>query len=112
VQGIAGERSSWGYFGFAYFAENRDRLKAVAVAEEEGGSCVTPSDETVADGSYPLSRPLFIYVKESELARPEVEAFARFYLEVAPALVGDVGYTAAPAADYEKALAELETAVG
>jgi phosphate transport system substrate-binding protein len=106
VQGIKGERNSWGFFGFAYFSENKSVLKDIKVAGEDG-TCVTPSDETVESGDYPLSRPLFIYVKNASLARPEVEEFVRFYLDVTPDLIKDVGYTPAPASDYEDGLSKL-----
>ena len=108
VQGIKGERNSWGYFGFAYFKENESDLKAVKVTGESG-ECVTPSDATVESGDYALSRPLFIYVKEMALARPEVEEFVRFYLETTPEIITDVGYTPAPAEDYEAGLELLGT---
>ena len=108
VQGIEGEANSWGYFGFAYYQENKARLKDIAVAEEKGGECVQPSAETVESGDYPLSRPLFIYVKNTSLDRPEVEAFVRFYLETTPELIAEVGYVAAPDKDYEDGLAKLE----
>ncbi|HSH23270.1 MAG: PstS family phosphate ABC transporter substrate-binding protein [Actinomycetota bacterium] len=107
VQGIKGEKNSWGYFGFAYFDENKSVLKAIQVAGEDG-KCVIPSDETVESGDYPLSRPLFIYVKNSALARPEVKEFVRFYLETTPDIITDVGYTSAPKEDYEKGLELLE----
>ena len=106
VQGIAGEVNSWGYFGFAYFTENESKLKALEVAGEDG-TCVEPSDETVESGDYPLSRPLFIYVNDRALEREDVRAFVRFYLETTPQLITDVGYTPAPAEDYEKGLAAL-----
>ena len=106
VQGIKGEKNSWGYFGFAYYNENKDVLKDVKVSGE-GGQCVAPSDETVESGDYPLSRPLFIYVKDAAMERPAVKEFVRFYLEVTPDIIKDVGYTPAPAADYEQGLAQL-----
>lgn len=109
VQGIKGEKSSWGYFGFAYFSENEDVLKDIKVAGEDG-TCVEPSNETVESGEYVLSRPLFIYVKSSALARPEVREFVRYYLETTPELINDVGYAPAPAEDYEKGLDALEAA--
>ena len=109
VQGIRGEANSWGYFGFAFLQENEGALKAIDIAEEPGGECVELTDETVESGDYPLSRPLFIYVKNTALDRPEVEEFVRFYLEVAPELIGDVGFTAAPAEDYEDGLAKLDS---
>ena len=68
-----------GYFGLAYYENNADQLKLVAV--DSGSGCVSPSAETVADGSYaPLSRPLFVYLNAESLGRPEVQEFARFYL--------------------------------
>ncbi len=107
VQGIAGERSSWGYFGFAYFNENKAKLKAIEVSAEDG-KCVEPDNDTVESGDYPLSRPLFIYVKSKALARPEVREFVKFYLQVTPDLITDVGYAPAPEADYERGLDRLD----
>jgi phosphate transport system substrate-binding protein len=80
VTGVAGEKGGLGYFGFSYFEENQDTLKAVEI--DGGDGCVAPSAEAAQDGSYkPLSRPLFVYVKTASFARPEVEAFIRFMLE-------------------------------
>ena len=107
VQGIEGQKNSWGYFGFAYFTENKDKLKAIKISKD-GDTCVEPNDETVEEGDYPLSRPLFIYVKKASLARPEVKEFVRFYLETTPSLITDVGYTPAPQADYDKGLEALD----
>ncbi len=91
VQGVTGDRYSLGYFGYAYYAENTDRLKVVTI--DGGDGCVAPTPETVQSGEYaPLSRPLFIYLKEQSLARPEVRAFVKFYLENAGVLVPQVGY--------------------
>ncbi len=109
VQGIKGEKNSWGYFGFAYFKENQAALKAIKVSER-GKPCVAPNDTTVEAGDYPLSRPLFIYVKNSSLAKPHVKAFVRFYLQTTPDLITDVGYTPAPKADYDNGLKTLESA--
>jgi phosphate transport system substrate-binding protein len=80
VQAVAGEKGGLGYFGFSYFEANQDTLNAVEIDAGEG--CVTPSVESAQDGTYtPLSRPLFIYVKNESLQRPEVEAFVRYVLE-------------------------------
>jgi len=80
VQGVAGSRGALGYFGYTYFEENADELKAVEIDGGEG--CVAPSVETAQDGSYtPLSRPLFIYPSAEALSKPEVEAFVEFYVE-------------------------------
>jgi phosphate transport system substrate-binding protein len=80
VQAVAGEKGALGYLGFTYFEENTDTLKAVEV--DSGGGCVAPSAETAQDGSYtPLSRPLFIYVKdESITTKPQVQGFVDYYL--------------------------------
>jgi phosphate transport system substrate-binding protein len=79
VQGIASNRNALGFFGYAYYLNNRDKLKLVAI--DSGYGCVQPSPKTIADSSYqPLSRPVFIYVKKSAAMRPEVKAFTNFYL--------------------------------
>ena len=106
MQGIAGDRNSLGYFGYAYFIENQDKLKVVAV--DGGSGCIEPSDSTINDGSYaPLSRPLYIYVNKASLERPEVPTFLEFYLKNAPALAAEVGYVALPQADYDAGLAQI-----
>jgi len=81
VQGVSGERGGLGYFGFSYFEENQDALKAVEV--DGGQGCVAPSVETAQDGSYtPLSRPLFVYVKKSSFdENPDVRAFVKYLLD-------------------------------
>ena len=106
VTGIGGDRNSLGYFGYAYYSENTDKLKLVAVDAGEG--CVTPTAATIEDGTYqPLSRPLFIYVSKKSLQRPEVAAFVQFYLENARELVLEVGYVPLPAEAYRASLAKL-----
>ena len=73
VQGISGDRNALGYFGYAYYAENADKLKLVAV--DNGDGCVTPTPDTILSGEYkPLTRPLFIYVNKKSLERPEVRS--------------------------------------
>lgn len=80
VQGVAGSKFALGYFGLAYYEENKGKLKAVAIKADDAAKAVLPSTETVLDKSYvPLSRPLFIYVKNASLNKPEVQEFARFY---------------------------------
>jgi len=80
VQGVAGGKGNSGYFGLSYAEENTDKVKIVQV--DGGDGCVTPSTETVQDGSYkPLSRPLFIYPSVAALKRPEVDAFVKFYAD-------------------------------
>lgn len=107
VQGIAGDKYALGYFGYAYYAENTETLKIVPI--DSGSGPVTPSDETINAGQYtPLSRPLFIYVSKTALARPEVKNFVRYYMENAVQLVTEVGYTAYPSSVYQQNLATLD----
>ncbi|GFP34348.1 phosphate transport system substrate-binding protein [Candidatus Hakubella thermalkaliphila] len=103
VLGIAEDKNAHGYFGYAYYAANKDRLRLIPI--DSGQGPVLPSVQTINDGTYsPLSRPLFIYVSTKALERPEVQEFVRFYLEKAPVLVPEVGYVALPQADYDAAL--------
>ncbi len=103
VQGIAGDTYALGYFGYAYYAENTDKLKIVPI--DSGSGPVTPSDQTINSGQYvPLSRPLFIYVNKESLERAEVRAFVRFYMENGEQLVAEVGYTPLPASVYQENL--------
>lgn len=111
VQGVSGDRHALGYFGYAFYAENAERLKLVEV--DGGAGCVAPSDETIEDGTYaPLARPLFVYVKHAALGRPEVRAYVEFMLREAADLVPATGYHALSAAEYEEGLAQIVEATG
>ncbi len=91
VRGIVADEGSLGYFGYAYYDQNRESLKLIAI--DDGDGCVAPSPETVRNGTYkPLSRPLFVYVRKDSLARPEVAEFIRFYLDNAAELATEAGY--------------------
>jgi phosphate transport system substrate-binding protein len=106
VQGVEGDANSIGYFGYAYYKENAERVKVVGV--DNGGGCVVPTEETVKGGSYaPLSRPLFIYVSNAALQRPEVRAFVEYYLTNAAELVPQVGYIPLDANQYQEQLSKL-----
>jgi phosphate transport system substrate-binding protein len=107
VQGIEGEANSWGYFGFAYYQNNKEGLKIIKIAEKAPPG-VEPTAETIESGDYPLSRPLFIYVKEDKLKEPHVGQFVKFYLEQTPQIIADVGYVAAPQDDYTQGLSKLQ----
>ena len=99
VQGIANDRNALGYFGFAYYVENQNKLKAVPI--DGGKGPVAPSAKTVEDGSYqPLSRPIFIYVSKKSMSKPEVKEFVEFYLKNGPALVKQVKYVPLPQNAY------------
>lgn len=106
VQGVEGARGATSYFGFTYFEENQDRLKAVQV--DGGQGCVTPSGDAVRDGTYtPLARPLFIYVNNESFGRPEVAEFVNFYVEQIDQIAEAAQYVQLN--DEQKA--ELQTAV-
>jgi phosphate transport system substrate-binding protein len=94
VQGVAGDRNALGYFGLAYYLENQNKLKALQVNQDKG--CVSPSAQTVENGTYPLSRPLFIYVRKDAVSKPEVKAFVDFFLKNAGKLASEVGYVKFP----------------
>jgi phosphate transport system substrate-binding protein len=106
VQGVEGSKYAIGYFGFAYYNENKGKLKAVAV---EG---VEPSQATVDDGTYPISRPLFLYSDAAILkAKPQVAAFIYFYLNNVDKEISDVGYFPAPDADLKASMDAWTAAV-
>jgi phosphate transport system substrate-binding protein len=103
VQGIAGDKNAIGFFGLAYYAENKDKLQLAGV--DNGDGPVIPTIETVKTGTYaPLSRPIFIYVSSEAVKRPEVNEFVTFYLNNASLLVQDVGYIPIPDQDYKDQL--------
>ena len=102
VLGVAGDKYALGFFGYAYYIENTDKLKITPV--DGGNGPQIPSDVTINNGSYaPLSRPLFIYVTDKAAAREDVAAFVNFYLDNAAALASEVGYVALPEKAYELA---------
>jgi len=110
VTGVSKDPNSLGYFGLAYYEENKEKLKLLGV--DGGGGCVSPTPETVADNSYaPLSRPLFIYVRKDALTRPEVVDFLNFYLDNASALATEVGYVALTDEAIQAAKDKLKAAV-
>lgn len=109
VQGVSGDVGALGYFGFAYYIENEGRLKALAIDNGGGEGCVEPSVETIRSGTYaPLSRPIFIYVRQDALDKPEVAAFIDSYLEMVPDLAGEVGYVPLPEQAYELVAQRVE----
>ncbi|HXV33478.1 MAG TPA: PstS family phosphate ABC transporter substrate-binding protein [Gaiellaceae bacterium] len=111
VQAVAGDPGGLGYFGYTYFEENMDSLKAVEIDGGEG--CVAPSVEGARDGSYaPLSRPLFIYTKNESLARPEVFDFVEYFLTNSVQLAEDALYIPVPDEQVATNLSTLESAAG
>ncbi len=109
VQGVQGETGSIGYFGFAYYEENSDGLKALEVDSGDSG-CVAPSAETVKSNEYPLSRPLFFYVANDAMNEDVVSEFVSFWVSSAAEYATAVGYVETPddiAAETEQTLEDL-----
>jgi len=114
VRGVEGARGALGYFGFSYFEENADKLKAVKI--DGGDGCVEPSVDTAQDGSYtPLARPLYIYPSDAGLKKAQVLAFVEYYIEHNQEIVEAARFV--PLTDDQKAstqdaLAELKSKAG
>ncbi len=101
VQGVSRDVNAIGYFGYAYYAENTKKLKALPIVNPKTGKAVEPSAANVENGTYaPLSRPIFIYVKAKSLQKPEVKEFVEFYMKNGAALTKEVKYVPLPAKAY------------
>ena len=100
VTGISNDQGALGYFGYAYYSENADRLKLVAI--DGGDGCVLPTDETINNGTYaPLSRPLFIYVSSAALEQDHIRAFVGYFLDKNNRdLISETGYIPLPDTVY------------
>ena len=94
VQGVASNPGAMGYFGYAYYEQNHERVKALSV------NGVAPTPETIASGAYPLSRPMFVYVNAEALRRPQVRRFVNYFIDNAATLAPRVGYVPLPAEAY------------
>lgn len=102
VQGIALDKNALGFFGYAYYYENKNRLKLVAI--NNGRETVLPSEKTIMNGTYqPLSRPIFIYVNKKSATKSEIKEFVEFYLKKAQLFVKQVGYVSLPEKAYKLA---------
>jgi phosphate transport system substrate-binding protein len=111
VQGVSGTPGGMGYFGFSYFEENQDTLKAVEI--DNGSGCVAPSSDAAQSGDYkPLARPLFVYVKTSALERTEVEDFLRYMLENEAAIAERAQFVPLNQSQIDENLAKLDEATG
>jgi phosphate transport system substrate-binding protein len=106
VRGVEGDEGALGFFGFAYYIENKSQLKAVKI--DGGKGPIEPTAKTIEDGTYaPFGRPLFIYVNKTAAARPEVKAFVEFYLKEGSRLAEEVGYVKLPQSITDKAKANF-----
>ena len=111
VQGVTSDDGGLGFFGFAYYEENKDSLKVVEI-ENSAGECVAPSSESIADGTYnPLSRPIFFYVSKAALEdKPQVQAFVEYHLDSANEnLISEVGYVPLPGDIQSKVKARVDS---
>lgn len=99
VYGISTNKNSLGYFGYPYYVNNKDKLKALPIRTEKG--LFLPTEETISNGTYPLSRPLFIYVNERSMENQDIFNFVIFYLENVEKVVKNVGYISLPKHKYE-----------
>ncbi|WP_042345928.1 PstS family phosphate ABC transporter substrate-binding protein [Bacillus massiliigorillae] len=108
VQGVSGDKNAIGYFGFAYYEENKDKLKIVPI--DGGNGAVEPTHETIKDGTYtPLSRPLFVYANNKSVKdKEQVRDYLKFTLENAGDMAEEVGYVRSPDAKYEEDMKEFE----
>jgi phosphate transport system substrate-binding protein len=108
VQGVAQDVNAIGYFGYAYYAENQSRLKAVPIVEKTGKAAVLPSEQSVIGGTYqPLSRPIFIYVNVKSLAKPEVKEFVDYYMTAGAKIAKEVKYVPLPLKAYSMNLEHM-----
>jgi phosphate transport system substrate-binding protein len=111
VMGVEGDKYALGFFGLAYYEENKDKLKLMGV-DPGDGNCTKPSIETVRTQAYkPLSRPLFIYVRVSSLARQEMRDYVKFYLDNVSKLVQAAGYVPLPDELIERSKQSLAEAL-
>ncbi|QAS54180.1 PstS family phosphate ABC transporter substrate-binding protein [Halobacillus litoralis] len=110
VRGIKNDPNAIGFFGYAYYAENKDSLKVLGISED-GNEAVKPNGETIQDGSYtPLSRPLFTYVNvDSYKEKPQVRDFVEFTLNNAAKSAEEVGYVALPEEKYQEQLEKAQS---
>ncbi|WP_218109967.1 PstS family phosphate ABC transporter substrate-binding protein [Oligoflexus tunisiensis] len=106
VTGVSKDKYALGYFGYAYYVENKRVLNVVPLAK--GKDAVAPSDKSIEDGSYPLSRPLLIYVNDKSAQRPEAKAFVSFLLKNAATLSKEVGYIPLKEATYADILKKFK----
>ncbi len=113
VKGVTGDKYALGYFGYAYYAENKSKLKVLPIATgDDLAAAVAPTEETILNGSYkPLSRPLFIYVNKASLKKPQVAEFVKYYLHEGQSWVKTVRYVELPAAELDAARKTLTEAM-
>ncbi len=106
VQGVTGDKNALGYFGYAYYKENKEKLKALPI--DAGKGAVTPTDETIQSGKYtPLSRPIYVYASKQAMEKEHIKKFMEFYLTEGKELVPKVGFVPLKDEKYQASLKEL-----
>jgi len=110
VRGVSGDTGGIGFFGCAYYFENRDKLKVVPIVNAKLGKAIEPTAKTIENGTYaPFSRPLFIYVSKKSLqSKPQLKAFIEFYLDNCAELAQEVGYVRLPQEVYDRCHANIK----
>ncbi len=112
VQGVSGTKGGMGYFGFSYYDENKDKLKALQIENPKTGQCVTPSVATAQNNTYkPLARPLFIYAKGSSFKRKEVQSFFAYIFANEKAIATRADFVPLTAAQLKRARITFDLAV-
>ena len=110
IEGVTGDTGALGYFGFSYYEQNQDTVKAVEV--DSGSGCVAPSVATAQDGTYtPLSRPLFVYAKTSSLERAEVAEFLSYMIDNGAEIAEQADFVPSTPAQLAAAKAKLDAAL-
>jgi phosphate transport system substrate-binding protein len=113
VTGVSGSPGGIGYFGYSFYNENRDKLKALEVENPDSGECVEPSPETTQAGEYaPLGRQLYIYPSAQALEKPEVLAFVNYYLENVNEVTEQAGFIALTEEQLAESQADVDALVG
>lgn len=110
VTGVTKDKNALGYFGYAYYVENQKALRDIPIAKDK--EAVTPNPETIENGSYPLARPLVVYVSKKAAARPEVKAFVEFLVKNAGTLAKEVGYVPLKESIYAETLKKFQAETG
>jgi len=114
VQGVNGDKNSLGYFGYAYYADNSDKVKLVAIADgDDVSKAVIPTNETILGGTYkPLSRPLFIYINKKSFEKPQVKEFVKYFISKGQEFVQEVHYIQLPENERKESQKRLAAALG
>jgi phosphate transport system substrate-binding protein len=110
VTGVAGADGGMGYFGYSFFKENEDKLKALQI--DSGNGCVAPSAQSAQDGSYFLSRPLYVYPSDQALQNETVDSFLQFYLDNINAIAEQIGFIPMTDQQLQESQSKLESLTG